>query len=241
MSTGTNGMTAADLEAVADKLGAEAGKGKDTRIKFMLGLVSGAYHGAANLEDNKHGANVDDAQYYTERYFKAQQGNVVFDAKAPNQRKEATCFRTCIKGGMWPKGGVGEPIATVNNLMTFWQKARAKPENAKRMQDAANTLLQYLRTQIKRDSLIPDDELNSFCFKKEIVSPTAETIIENMRKTAQQLINGKAAGGTAHDASALIKKVEKALKDRLMEIADERRTLAEELAAAAPELEEANA
>jgi hypothetical protein len=48
--------------------GAEAGKGKDTQIKFLLKAVEGGYHNALDLAGNKHGTDVDDATKLAETY-----------------------------------------------------------------------------------------------------------------------------------------------------------------------------
>src|SRR6266536_3198858 len=105
----SNKLDLAQLMARATELGEQAGKGKDTQIKFLLSCVEGAYHNAIDLVTNKHGNDVDDAIKLSEAYVKAQGGSTVFDAKAANQRKLASTLRTGIKLGQYTKGGVGEP------------------------------------------------------------------------------------------------------------------------------------
>lgn len=218
----TNGTTFADLLQTASDLGAEAGKGKDTQIKFLLKAVEGGYHGACDLSANKHGTDVDDATKLSEAYVKAQQGAVVFDAKAPNQRKLISTVRTGIKLGGWPKGGNGEPLATVNNLITTRQNLRKIPAEAKKLDDAANTLMKYARAQLKRDTLIGDDELKEFCYKKAPNLPTAEDIIESMEKQLSKLIDGSAAHSTAQDNSTEVRNARQMLRGRLSAIATAR-------------------
>src|SRR5258708_39745880 len=100
----TNMLTMQSLMDDAKLLGEQAGKGKDTQIKFLLKAVEGGYHNAVDLAANKHGKDIDDATKLGEIYVTAQQGATVFDAKAPNNRKLVSTIRTSIKLGMWPKG-----------------------------------------------------------------------------------------------------------------------------------------
>jgi hypothetical protein len=217
-----NAMTFADVDAAAKELGEMAGKGKDTQIKMLLKVVEGAFHGSVDLQENKHGAEIDDCTKLAETYVKAQTGAVVFDAKAMNQRKLISTFRTCTKLGQWPKGGSGEPLATVNNLVSMRQKLRAIPAESKKLDDAANTLLRYARNQLKRDQLIGDTELKTFCYKKDGTLQTPEQIIEGCRKQLVALKDGKAASGTAQDASQDVRDAIKSLTERLKKIADKR-------------------
>lgn len=192
-----NVITFDDLLQSAAELGAQAGAGADTQVKFLLKAVEGGYHSALDLKPSKHGNGIDDAQKLSEAYFKARTGAVVFDAKADNQQKLISTVRTSIKLGGWPKGGNGEPLATVNNLMTKRQGFKKIPAKAKQLKDAANTLIDYARAQLKRDTLIPDDELDGFCFKKKADQKTVEELVEAARKSLDKLIDGSAASGTA--------------------------------------------
>lgn len=212
----------ADIEAFAVQMGGEAGKGKDTQVKFLLKVVEGAYHSALDLLPNKHGTSVDDAIALAGSYVKAQQGSVIFDAKAPNQQKLISCLRTCIRLGSWPKGGQGEPLATVNNLITHRQKLRQKPAEAKKLDDAANTLLKFARAQLKRDQLIEGDELFAFCYKPQAELSTAEDILAGVRGTLNKLIAGRLSHGTAQDASDEVKEAASLLTQRLAQIASEK-------------------
>lgn len=217
-----NTISFADLVQVAKDLGTDAGKGKDTQIKFLLKMVEGGYHGVLDLSGNKHGTDLDDATKLAEEYVRAQSGAVIFDAKAPNQRKLISCLRTGIKLGGWPKGGNGEPLATVNNLMTMRQQLKRIPAEAKKLDDAANTLLKYARAQLKRDQLIDDAELKEFCYKPGKDLATAEEIIEKMAKQLDKLISGEASSNTAQDNSAEVRAAKDALRKRLAAIAKAR-------------------
>jgi len=217
-----NAMTFADVEAAAKELGEMAGKGKDTQIKMLLKVVEAAFHGSIDLQENKHGTDIDDCTKLAETYVRSQSSAVVFDAKAANQRKLVSTFRTCVKCGQWPKGGNGEPLATVNNLITMRQKLRAIPAESKKLDDAANTLLRYARQQLKRDQLIDDKELKTFCYKKDGTLQTPEQIIEGCRKQLIALKDGKASSGTAQDSSTDVKECIRHLTQRLKSIADKR-------------------
>lgn len=219
-----NGMTFTQLMDIAKDLGAQAGLGRDTQIKMLMQLVEGGYHGAVDIDRNKHGNDTDDSIKLAAEYVKAQSGTTVFDAKAPNQKKLISCFRTCIKLGQWPKGGQGEPLATVNNLMSLRQQLRKTPGQAKKLDDAANTLLRYARQQIKQDTLIDPSELQDFCFRKQHDLLTAEEHIERIRKSLRQLHDGKASNNTALDNSPQVKDCINKLTKRLQEIASQRAT-----------------
>lgn len=219
---GTNTPTLADIKQIAADLGADHGKGKDTQVKFLLKMVEGGYHNALDLKPSKHGTDIDDAAMLAETYVKAQTGAAVFDAKAPNQRKLISCLRTGIKLGAWPKGGNGEPLATVNNLMTHRQKLKKIPAEAKKLDDAANTLLKYARAQLKRDTLIDDEELHDFCYKPSADLATAEQIIDRMSKQLSKLIDGSASQSTAQDNSSEIRNARDMLRKRLAAIATAR-------------------
>jgi hypothetical protein len=214
-----NAISFDDLLKVAADLGADAGKGKDTQIKFLLKAVEGGYHNALDLTANKHGALIDDATKLAETYVKARQGAVVFDAKADNQQKLSSTLRTAIKLGSWPKGGNGEPLATVNNLMTIRQNLKKVPSEAKKLDDAANTLMKYARAQLKRDTLCDDAELKSFCYKPGKQTPTVEDVLEEIAKKLDKLVSGEYAGGTLQDNSTNVKTARFELHQRLAAIA----------------------
>lgn len=216
---GSNKIDFAALTAKATELGEQKGKGLDTQIKFLLSCLEGGYHNAVDLVPNKHGTDIDDATKLAETYVKAQGTATVFDAKAPNQRKLVSTLRTSIKLGQWPKGGNGEPLATVNNLMSHRQALRKNPLTAKKLDDAANTFLRYARAQLKRDQLIDGEELKEFCQKKTAELPTATELVENARNALQKLVNGTAAQSTAQDNSKEVRDAVQLLTSRLVAIA----------------------
>lgn len=220
----SNKPTFADLMAAATALGTDAGKGKDTQVKFLLKLIEAGYHNTIDLESDKHGKEIDDATKLAETYVKAQGSAVVFDAKAPNQRKLVSCLRTGIKLGQWPKGGPGEPLATVNQLVSIRQKLRADPTQVKKLDDAFNTVLKYARHQLKQDQLIEEAGLKRFCFRDHQPNKTAEELIAEHLKGLRALVAGKAANGTAQDNSKHVQDAVKALNTRLAEIVAKRAT-----------------
>ena len=218
----TNTLSFDDAMARATELGEQHGKGKDTQIKSLLTVLSLGYHNTFDLKPNKHADGVDDATRFAEAYVKAQGTATVFDAKAMNQAKLISTLRTAIKLGQWPKGGNGEPLATVNNLMSMRQKLRINPLERKRLDDAANTFLRYARQQIKLDQLLDDQQLKEFCYKPVTTERTAEQIIETARDQLTKLIKGEAANGTAHDNHQLVVQARNLLTDRLKVIATAR-------------------
>jgi hypothetical protein len=220
----TNQISFADLCETAKTLGENSGNAADVQIKFLLKALDGAYHNAIDLTKNKHGTDVDDATKLAEIYFRARTGNVIFDSRAANQQKLASTLRTSIKLGGWTKGGNGEPIATVNHLMSKRQKLKQNPATAKRLDDAANTFLRFARTQLKRDTLMAEDELEELCFKPEAELRTVEQIIESQVKALDKLIDGSAANGTAQCHTQNILDARQKLRDELASIAKEKRT-----------------
>lgn len=186
-----NTISFADMLVVAADLGKQAGQGKDVQIKFDLKVLEAAFHGSLDLDPNKHGADTDDATKLSEAYARAQNSAVIFDAKAGNQRKLISNVRKGIKLGMWPKGGPGEPLQTVNTLISMRQKLRQDPANAKKLDDAHNTLMRYATTQLKRDHVLDESELRTFCFKAIPEARDGAEVIEAVRKTLNNLKVGK--------------------------------------------------
>lgn len=206
------------LMSRAKELGEQAGKGSDVQIKFLLSACEGGYHGAVDLTKGKNGnAEIDDAVLLSEAYYKARSGSTMFDAKADNQQKLISTVRTSIKLGQWPKGGQGEPLATVHKLINMFQQARKDPIQRKGLQDAANAFLSYARAQLKADTLIDDDEgLKQFLRKPSREKATAEERVEAVRNALQNLIKGKDG---VQDASAEVRAAAQSLTDRLVKIA----------------------
>lgn len=216
-----NGLTLTDMLAAATLLGSQVGPGKDTQIKLALKVIEAAYHGGITLEANKHGPDIDDAFKIAEAYVKAANAGTVFDAKENKQAKLMSCVRTLTKLGQWPKGGTGEPLNTVNNLISYRQKERAKPGKAKLMDDAFNTTMRFARVQLKRDQLIDPSEFDSFVMKKVPDVATAEEIVESLRNGLTKLAKGKYKQGQ-QDTSSEVTKAAELLTKRLKDLATAR-------------------
>lgn len=213
-----NVITHQEVMDMASKLGAEAALGKDTQIKSLLKCLEGGYHNVLDLKKNKHGTDCDDATKYAEAYFKGKNANAIFDAKADNQQKLASTIRTSIKLGATPKFGNGEPIATVNNLMTMFQKAKSGPDR-KRLDDAANVFLKYARAQLKQDTLLTDDQCRELLFRPIKEEATVEAILEAAKKKLEKLIDGSAGGGSLQCKSPNVINAKHALSQELAAIA----------------------
>lgn len=219
-----NTLSLSDLLSVATILGGQVGQAKDSQIKFLMKVAEGGYYNGINLDANKHGQDVDDAVKLAEAYVKAQNSAVMFDAKAPNQQKLTSLVRTSIRFGQWPHGGVGEPIAVMNDFISYRQKVRAKPDMSGKLKDAADAFMTFARNQLKRQTVIDKGEFAQFLFKPGHSLATAEEIIEQARKNLQRLKEGKAAKSTALDQSPEISKAIDALTKRLKDIASARGT-----------------
>lgn len=215
----SNSPTFETLLADVTELGKQSGLGKDTQVKFDLKVAEAAFHGRASLDADKHGTGVDDATKLSETYAKAQGTATVFDAKAGNQRKLISTTRTMIRLGGMTKLGNGEPLQTLNDFVALRQKLRADPANAKKLDDAHNSVMRFARTQLKRDTIIDKSEFRSFIFKAVPDLETVEEILASIRKKAQSLLDGKAAHNTLSDTSAEVLMIKNACTKRLADIA----------------------
>lgn len=188
-----------DLLKDAKELGGVTGRGSDSWGQLLLKVHEASYLGGIDVDANKHGQGTDDATKVAEAYVQGQTGNMIFNAKAPSQKKTISCVRTMIRLGMFAKGGQGEPLATVNQFVAQRQKMRKDPAYAKRLDDVSNSLLRFARAQLKRDSMIVSSEFPTFILKKEHDVPTEEEWLERIRKSTNNAKNGK--GGVHVDAS----------------------------------------
>lgn len=218
----TNVPTFDSLLQVARDLGAQAGQGKDTQIKFDLKIIEAAYLGGLSLDPNKHGTDRRDGIVLAEEYTKAQTGATVFDSKAPAGRKLISNIDKCIKLGANPKWGNGEPLSTVNSLVSHRQTMRKDPTKVKQLDDAHNMLMRFATVQLKRDTLIDGDELKAFAFKKQAEPRTAEEVLEAIRKMANNLKAGKVNNCPDLDNSGEVQSIINACTKRLTAIAKAR-------------------
>ncbi len=212
--TNSNKPTFTDVLAKVKDLGEQAGKGVDVQIKHFLVVVENAFLNVIDLDPDKHGKGIDDATKLADEYSKAQSGATIFSTKAA--KKTISTTKLGIRLGMFTKGGPGEPLNTLNNLLTLWRKERAKPENKGQMVDAVNAAHKFARDQLKRPTMIGDAELRGYCFKPAADTKTAEEVLDAIRKTLRALRDGKASKGTALDNAPeiveMIKQADKRMK-----------------------------
>lgn len=219
---GANAPTLQSLMEDVAALGKTFGEAKDGQIKFDLKVCEAAYLGSLNLDRNRHGDDVDDATKLSEAYATAANKALIFDVKAANQRKLISTTRKMIKLGTTPKWGQGEPMQTVGKLMSIRQALRKDPAHAKKLDDAHNTLMRFATQQLKRDTLMDDSELRTFCFKKDPEARTGEEVLEAIRKLANNLASGKVSNCPDLDASAEVKQIAQLCTKRLAAIAKAR-------------------
>jgi len=210
----TNDTRFADLVGQVENLAAVAGQGSDVQVKYLLLITQNAFDGVIDNTINKHGDNVDDATVLAEKYWKVRNKNVIFNAKADNQRKTISTMRQCITLGGWSKGGPGEPIGMVNRAMTLYRDLRKDPATAKRLIDAANYLITIARRMKKQDAVLDEDELRELAFKPDAEMATVEEVLDATRKTLTKLYQGKHKSGqcATPNIDAAIKKLNAELK-----------------------------
>ena len=201
------------------ELGELAGKGgkKEVQIKHFLKVTELAFLNVIDLDPDKHGKGIDDAAKLADEFSKAQSGASIFSTKAAEKTISTT--KLGIRLGMFTKGGPGEPLSTLNTLITLWRKERSKPENKGQMLDAANTAHKFAREQLKRPTMIGDAELRGFCFKTTQETKTAEEVLDDLCKGLHKLFTGKAAKGNALDNSPEVEAAIKQLDKRMKAIA----------------------
>lgn len=216
---GGNALTLEQMLTIAGELGAQEALGKDGQVKFDLKVAEAAFVGAIDLTKDKHGDGIDDSVQLAAAYVKGRNQNVIFDHKEPKQRKLASNVRTMIKLGSSPKFGVGEPMSTLNTLMTVRQNLRRTANKGVKLDDAHNTLMRYAREQLKVDTLFQGDQLKSFCFKPEGEPRTGEEVLRSILNTATKLKTGKLSNCADVDTSAEVQAIITNCNKRLSAIA----------------------
>lgn len=179
-----------DLLKRARDFGTASGTAKDVQIKFGLALVDAAYEGVIDMTPDKHGKGEDDALKLCAEYAIHSRGATQFFVGSDSAKVQIAKARTCIKLGGWTKGGRGEPINTVNQLMAIRRKLRADPNVAGSLDDAYSTLLRYARAQLKLDALMATAELTDFCMKPTPKPKTVEKKLKAIKKEIDKLISG---------------------------------------------------
>lgn len=216
----SNTVTMAELLLTADEFGKQAALGGDVQIKFDLKVAEAAFCGALDLQKNKHGQGLDDATKLAEAYAKGRNTNVIFDHRDMKQRKLASDLRTDIKLGSSPKFGVGEPMGTINTLMTTHRHLRQTAnKSGKKIVDAHNMFMRFARTQLTRDTLISGDELKSFCFKKDPDQRQLAAVYSQILGTMVKARDGKLSNCPDADSSTEVNTIINACNRRLSAIA----------------------
>jgi len=192
-------MTFEYLLEVAKESGQKEAQGADSLPQFFLDIAQGAFLGVIDVTANKHGAGVNDAAKLTQARTQARTGSTIFDRKALNVRVAVNRTNTMIKLGMWPKGGPGEPLSTLNKLLTNHRKAI---QTGKKVVDAANAMLNYARAQTKSDHILPDTELEKCFLKPDPTKPSEEDMLASLRKRLQAAKVGKGLDGTLEGDTA---------------------------------------
>ena len=215
----SNAPSFEDLLKDVIELGTLNGNSKDGQIKFDLKVASAAYLGTLSLDENKHGKDIDDATRLTEGYWKAHNSAVIFDAKAGNQRKTISTTRKMIKLGSCPKWGVGQPMSALNDLVSMRQTLRKDPAQAKKLDDAHNAVMRWATAQLKRDTIVDDAELKTFCYKSDVEERTGAGVLEAIRKLANNLKVGKVSNCPDCDDSPEVQSIINSCTKRLVAIA----------------------
>jgi hypothetical protein len=212
----SNLITLDDMLVLARESGEAEARGQDSLPQFLLKVTEASFVGALDLTANKHGPGIDDATRLTAERVKARTHSNVFDRRALNQRVACNRTRTMAKLGMFTKGGPGEPLSTLNRLLTLRDKASKMPATQKRVIDAANAMINYARAQVRLDHVCNETDLEQFFLKPDHDKPTEEQFLEATRKRLQagkvgKGLNGAIDADTADKAIAAITKRLKAI------------------------------
>ena len=210
----SNQITMADLLVIARESGEAEAKGQDSLPQFLLKVTEASFVGAIDVTANKYGPGIDDATKITAERVKARTGSNVFDRRALNQRVACNRTRTMTKLGMFTKGGPGEPLSTLNKLLTLRDKASKNAATQKRVIDAANAMINYARAQVRADHVLADADLEKFFLKPDHDKPSEEQFLEATRKRFQAAKVGKGLNGAidADTADKAITAITKRLK-----------------------------
>ena len=212
----SNQITMDDLLVIARESGEAEARGQDSLPQFLLKVTEASFVGAIDITANKYGPGIDDATKLTAERVKARTHSNVFDRKALNQRVACNRTRTMTKLGMFTKGGPGEPLSTLNKLLTLRDKASKTAITQKRVIDAANAMINYARAQVRADHVLGDAELEQFFLKPDHDKPSEEQFLDATRKRLQAAKVGKGLNGaidtdTADKAISAITKRLKAI------------------------------
>lgn len=206
-----------DYLAQMEKFGEDTAKGGSTQIMSALLMIEGAYHGKFDLQPNKHGTGIDDAEMLAKRFSVGFSKHSTFNAKSKSHGKLKSNGRKCIRVGTSPQWGVGQPLANVNDFVDGWRALRKA--NTKGLEDCYNALMKYLTVQLKDPQLITGNALSKFYYKNLREEPTALELIQKYAKELHKLTIGKAPGCKEIDSSPEVKAAIAALNKRATAIA----------------------
>lgn len=213
-----NKPTFDSLLADVTKIAEEGGKAHDSQIRHFLKVIDGAFLGVLSTDPDKHGKGISDTEKLSAACMKAASGASMFSIKTVKKMNAVT--NLAIRFGMCSKfSAPGEPVQTMNTLVTLWRKLRADPANKGQLIDCANAAAKYAREQLKRNSLIGETELRGYCFKPGKEPKTAEELLDDIRKTLRKLVAGSACKGNALDDSPEVKEMIKQADKRMLAIA----------------------
>lgn len=194
-----NAPTLASLRADLEALAKTGGAGKDIQIKAAIKVIEAAYLGTIDLQPNKHGQGVNDATLLAEDFVKNFSGALIFDTKAPTSKKLLSCFNTLIKFGNTSKWGQGQPMQQVNDFLHARQQARKK--GGKKLSDAFNAIMGFVRKQAKEDNLLTPQEFDEFIYKKDADPRSGKDVLDSIRQTIIKLRKGQVANCPDKDDS----------------------------------------
>lgn len=194
------------------------GKSHDTQINHLLKVIDGGFLGVLSTDPDKHGKGISDTEKLSVACMKAASGASMFSIKTVKKMNAITNLG--IRFGMCSKfTAPGEPVSTMNTLVTIWRKLRADPANKGQLLDCANAAAKFAREQLKRSTLMGESELRGYCYKPGKEPKSAEELLDDIRKTLRKLVAGSACKGNALDDSPEVKEMIKQADKRMVAIA----------------------
>lgn len=220
--TQSNVPTFEEMLQIVNDLGTSHAEGKDTQVKYDLKVASWASTGAIDLLPNKHGHGISDAVKLAMGYVRAHNSRVIFDLKAPNEKRVTSNTKKLIKVMRQDKWGNDQPLGTMNDLVTARQNLKKAGHP---VIDAHNAIMKWATAQLKTDKLIKGDELKEFALKQDPEPSTAEDVLDAVRKTVMKLRAGAVPNCPDMDDSQETKDIIGLIGKRLTDIAKARSTI----------------
>jgi hypothetical protein len=174
-----------DLLKDVTEIATTQGRAADGLTHLYLKVAEGAFLGAIDRQKDKHGPGISDKVKICETYVKARTGATMFDTKPVKARKFMSTVDTMTRLGMFTKGGPGEPLSTLNAVVTLHRNLRKDPTQVGNLIDLPNAILKFAREQIKRDQMITESEYKRFLVKTPRELGTIEDWWDHLRKQAE--------------------------------------------------------